>query len=77
MDECLIGFGLFGGHAAELREKARGDTDGNQMLGVAGNGAADATGAAELLVGGFRNIGKVQLAIRHILGALYALPGAR
>jgi len=33
--------------------------------------------AAQLLVRGFRNIGKVQLTIRHMPDALCALPGAR
>lgn len=77
VDESLIGLGLFGGHAAKLIQETWGDTDGNQVLGVTGDGAADATGAEELLVGCFRNIGKVQLAIGRILDALYALPVAR
>jgi hypothetical protein len=59
VDEGLIGLGLFGGHAAELIQEARGDADGNQVFGVAGDGAADAARTAELLIGGFRNIGKV------------------
>ena len=40
VDEGLIGLGLLGGHAAELGKEARGNTDGDQMLGVTGNGAA-------------------------------------
>jgi hypothetical protein len=77
VDEGLIGLGLFGGHAAELGEKARGDADGNQVFGVTRNGAADAPCTAELLVGGLGNIGKVELAIGQILHVLCALPGAR
>jgi len=77
MDVSLVGLGLFGGEAAKFREDARSDADGDQMLGIARDGTADAAGATELLVSGFRNIGKIQLAIRHIPGALCALPGAR
>jgi hypothetical protein len=73
----LVGLGLFGGEAAESREDARSDADGDQMFGVAGHRAAHAAGAAELLVSGFRNIGKVQLAIRYLRGVLCALPDAR
>ena len=76
MDEGLVGLGLFSGHAAEAREKARGDADSDQLLGVASNRASDAAGAAELLIGGFRNIGEIQLAIRNILDALCASPDA-
>jgi hypothetical protein len=77
VDECLIGLRLFGSQTAELGEKPRRNADGNQLLGVACHRPADAPRAAELLVGGFRNIGKVQLAIRHMPDVLYALPGAR
>jgi hypothetical protein len=77
VDECLIGLRLFSSQSAELGEKPRSNADGNQLLGVTGHGPADAARAAELLVGGFRNIGKVQPAIRHMPDALCALPGAR
>jgi hypothetical protein len=43
VDKGLVGLGLFGGHAAELAEKFWGDTDGDELFGVAGGGAADAT----------------------------------
>ncbi len=36
VDESLVGFRLLGGQAAELAEKARGNADGNQLLGFAG-----------------------------------------
>jgi hypothetical protein len=42
---------LFGGHAAELTEKFRGDADGDELLGVAGGGAADSASAAEFGIG--------------------------
>ncbi len=77
VDVGLVGLGLFGGEATKFREDARSDANGDQMLGIARDWAAYAAGATELLVSSFRNIGKVQLAIRHIPGALCALPGAR
>jgi len=43
----LVGFGLFGGHAAELAEEFRGDADGDELLSVASGGAADSASAAE------------------------------
>src|SRR6266436_8423734 len=77
VDECLVGLCLLGSQTAELGEKPRSNADGNQLLGVTGHGPAHAARAAELLVSGFRNIGKVQPAIRHMLYVLSALPGAR
>lgn len=77
MNESLIGFRLFGGEAAELGEQPWGNADSNQLLGVPSHGPSHPPGAAELFVGGFRNIRKVQPAIRHMLGVLCALLGAR
>src|SRR5260370_364585 len=77
VDECLVGLRLFGGQAAELSKKARSDADSDQLLGVSSHGPAHTARAAKLLVSGFRNVGKVQPAIRHMLDALCALPGAR
>lgn len=59
MDEGLVGFGLLGGHAAELAEKLRGDADGDELLGVTSGGAADPTGPAEFRIGGFGNVGHI------------------
>src|SRR5260370_1340163 len=73
----LIGLRMFGGQAAELGEEPRGNADGKQLFGITGDGPAHAARAAQLLVRGFRNIGKIQPAIRHMPDALYALPGAR
>lgn len=77
MDVSLVGLGLFSGKAAQLRENARCDADGDQLFGIASNGAAHAAGAAELLVSGFGDIGKIQLAIRNILDVLCASLAAR
>lgn len=64
------------------RSQARGDADGDELFGVAGGGTADAAGAvepraAQLLVGGFRDIGKVESAIGNIFHALCESSGAR
>lgn len=77
VDQGLVGLGLFGGHAAELAEQLGGDADGDELLGVAGGGSSNAAGAAELGIGGFRDVGEVDAAIRNRLGALCALCGAR
>jgi hypothetical protein len=77
VDEGLVGFGLPGGHAAEPAEELRGDANGDELLGVSGSGAADSAGAAEFGIGGFGNVGEVELAIRHRLGVPCGSPGAR
>ena len=77
VDEGLAGLGLRGGHAAKLAEQLRGDADGDELLGVSRGGAADPAGAAEFRVGGFGNVGEVELAIRHRLCAPCGSPGAR
>jgi hypothetical protein len=73
----LVGLGLFGGHAAELTEEFWGDTDGDELFGVAGGGSADAAGAAEFGGGGFWDVGEIELAIRCRLCALGVSPGER
>jgi hypothetical protein len=60
-----------------LAEEARGDPDGNELLGLAGHGAADAARAAEFFGGGFRYIGKVEPAIRNMPRAPCGSLGAR
>ena len=57
MDQGLVGLGLLGGHAAELAEKFWGDTDGDELFGVAGGGTADSASAAEFAGGRFRDYG--------------------
>ena len=73
----MVGFGLLGGHAAELAEKFWGDADGDELFGVAGGWAADSAGATEFGAGGFRDIREVELPIRCRLGVLCASPGVR
>lgn len=82
MDEGLVWHGLFGGHAPELVEKPGRDADGDELLGIAGDRAADAAGtaaasAAELLGCGLGYVGKVNFAIRDMLRALDGSRGAR
>jgi hypothetical protein len=77
VDEGLVGFGLLGGHAAELTEQLRGDANGDELLRVSRSRAADSAGAAQLGIGRFRNVGEIELAIRRRLGALCVSPGAR
>ena len=69
MDQGLIGFGLFGAHAAELAEKFWGDADGDELFGVAGGGAADSAGATEFGGGGFGDVREVELASTTAGGA--------
>lgn len=76
VDQGLVGFGLLGGHAAELAEKLWGDTDGDELFGVAGGGAADSTGTTKLGDCRFGDVREVELAIRCRLGVLCASPGA-
>ncbi len=77
VDKGLVRFGLFGGHAAELAKKFWGDTDGDELFGVAGGGAADSAGATEFRGGRFGNVREIDPAIRHRLCALCASPGER
>ena len=77
MDEGLVGFGLLGGHAAELAKQLRGDANGDELFCVSRNRAADSAGAAQFGISRFRDVGEVKLAIRHGPGALCGSPGAR
>ncbi len=77
VDEGLVGFGLPGGHAAELAEQLRGDANGDELFCVSRSGAADSASAAQFGAGRFRNVGEVELAIRHRLGVPCGSPGAR
>ena len=77
VDQSLVGLGLFGGHAAELAEQLRGDADGNELLGAAGGRASDPASAAQLGIGGLRNVGEVDAAIRNRPRAPCASRGAR
>ena len=64
VDECLVRHRPLSGTAADLREQARGDADGNQLLGLARTGPADTAGAFQFGVRRFRDVGEVDLAIR-------------
>lgn len=77
MDVGLVGLGLFGGEAAEPRENPRSDADGDQLFGIAGNGAAHAAGAAKFGIRRLGDVGKVDLAVRDMLGAPCGSRGAR
>ena len=59
MDHGLVGLLALAGKAAEAREEARVDADGDELFGVGRFGAADAAGAFELGVGGFRYVREV------------------
>jgi len=72
VNQCLVRFGLLGGHATQLIEQARCNADGNELLGVAARGPAYAAGAAQFFVRGFRNVGEIEPAIRNRPGALCA-----
>jgi hypothetical protein len=47
------------------------------LFGVAGCGAADAAGAAELLVGGFGNGGQVEFVVGFVSWVRFAVLAAR
>ena len=51
VDEGLVGFGLLGGHTAELAKQPRGDANGDELFCVSRNGAADSPGAAQFGIG--------------------------
>jgi hypothetical protein len=63
----LVGLRFLSGEATKFVKDLRSDADGDQMFGVAGDRTTNAAGARGLFVGGFRNIGKVQMAIRQRL----------
>ena len=81
VDEGLIRLVLFGGEAAELGEQSWGDADGDELLGVTRSGPSDAAGTMQFFVGGFGNVGEINViigaAIRHTLFALCGSPVAR
>ena len=72
----MVGFGLLRGHAAKLAEQLRGDANGDELLGVSRDGAADSASTAQFGIGRFRNVREVELAIRHRLGVLCGSLGA-
>jgi hypothetical protein len=59
VDWDLVGFGLFGGHAAELAEEFWGDADGEALFGVAGGGSANSAGATEFGGGRFGDVREI------------------
>jgi len=56
VDEGLVGFGLLGGHAAELAKQLRGDANGDELFCVSRNRAADSAGAAQFGISRFRDV---------------------
>ena len=48
MNQRLVGHGLFGGEAAELRGQRWSDADGDELGGVPCPGPADVAGAPQL-----------------------------
>jgi len=81
VDESLVGFGLFGGQAAELCEQTGSYPNGDELFGVPGFGAPHAAGATEFFVSRLADIREVNLVIgatiRSMLCALCGSPGAR
>ena len=77
MDHGLVGLLALAGEAAEAREEARVDADSDELFGVGRFGAADAAGAFELGVGGFRDVGEINPGVRSRPRALCGSPGAR
>jgi len=77
VNQGLVGFGLLGGHAAQLAEQPGRNADGNQLLRVASHGPADAARTAQFLRRSLGYIGEVELTIRNRQSALCALLGAR
>ena len=76
VDKGSIGLRLIRSVLADLRKQARRDADGDQLLGLARPGPADATGASEFGIRGFRNVRKIELAIRCMLFVLSGSPAA-
>lgn len=59
VDEGLVGLGLFGGEAAELRQQLWINTDGDELLSVTCSGPSDPPGALQFFVSGFGNVGEI------------------
>ena len=51
VNEGLVGFGLFGGHTAELAKQLRRDANGDELFRLPRSGAADSAGAAQFGIG--------------------------
>ena len=77
VDEGLVGLRLLGGEAADLRQQSWLNADRDELLGAAGPGPSNSAGALQFLVGGFRNVGEINAAIRHMLCALCGSPAVR
>ena len=77
VDQSLVRLGAFCGQAAETSQQRRGDAYGDELLGVAGLGPADAARALQLRVRGLRNIREINAAVRNMLHVPCGWLGAR
>jgi len=77
VDHGLVGLLALAGEAAEAREEARVDANGDELFGVGRLGAAGSAGAFELGAGGFRNVGEINPGVRNRPRAFCGSPGAR
>jgi hypothetical protein len=77
VNQCLIGFGLLAGEAAQLGKQLGSNPNGDQLFGVPGPGPADSAGATEFLTTRLRDIGEIDSAIRHRPCVLCGSLGAR
>jgi hypothetical protein len=77
VDHGLVGLLALAGKAAEAREEARVDANGDELFGVGRFGAADSAGAFELGVGGFRDVREINPGVRNRPRALCGSPGER
>ena len=73
----MVRLAAFRGKAAETSQQRRGDANGDELLGVAGLGSADAAGALEFRAGGLRNIREINAAVRNMRGVPCGWLGAR
>ena len=73
----LIGLPLLVGHFSELAQQPGRKADGNELLRHAAGGPSDPPHPFQVLIGGFRDIGKINLGIGHMPDALSGSPALR
>jgi hypothetical protein len=77
MNVGLIRFGLFRGEAAQSRQQAWGNADGDELFGIARFWPANASRAFQLNVCRFWDVRKIDPVIRYRLCAPCGSPDVR
>ena len=77
VNQRLVRLSLLCRDLAKLRKQPRVEANGNELFGLAGFRAANATSALQFCIGRFGDVRKIDLLIGNMLGALCGLPGVR